>query len=125
MNDPHVEELLYRIETGDGLTFQDPPPLVAATDAFRMTLADGVATFSMKEHHPAEQSAKQAVESFLRAWELDGALQHDSSQLRFVFDRSLVIDREPPPPPPPGKPQTVQLAFLEGSLDSPLLGAVG
>ncbi len=78
MNAPHVEELFYRIETGDGLTFQDPPPLVDETDAFRMTLSDGVATFSMKEHHPTEQSSKQAVDGHLHCYrphsfsELDG-----------------------------------------------------
>ncbi len=83
MNDPHVEELFYRIETGDGLTFQDPPPLVDETDAFRMTLSDGVATFSMKEHHPTEQSSKQAVDGYLHCYrphsfsELDGKVPPD------------------------------------------------
>ena len=54
MNDPHVEKLVYHIETGNGLSFQDPPPVEDETDAFRMILDDGVATFSMKEHYPTE-----------------------------------------------------------------------
>jgi hypothetical protein len=87
VNDPHVEELVYHIETGQGLNFQDPPPLKDETDAFRMTLEDGVATFFMKEHYPTEKDARQAVEGYLQAWELDVALQYDSSELRFVFDR--------------------------------------
>ena len=61
MNDPHVEELVYHIETGEGLNFQGPPPVEDETDAFRMILEDGVVTFFMKEHHPTEQSARQAV----------------------------------------------------------------
>jgi hypothetical protein len=109
MNDPHVEELVYHIETGDGLNFQDPPPIKDETDAFRMTLDEGVVTFYMKQHHPTEDDAKQAVEGYLRAWELDVALQYDRSELRFVFDRAKIVDRDPPPPPPPGTPQTVEL----------------
>lgn len=92
VNDPHVEELIYHIQTGDGLDFQDPPPVEDETDAFRIMLDDGIATFSMKEHHPTEESARRMVEGYLRAWELDVALQYDSSELRFVFDRSEIVD---------------------------------
>jgi len=77
-----------------------------------MILADGVATFSMEEHHPTEDDARQAVEGYLRAWELDVALQHDGSQLRFVFEGSSIVDRNPPPPLPPGTPQTIQVEAL-------------
>ena len=109
MNDPHVEELVYHIETGEGLNFQDPLPLEDETNAFRMTLEDGVATFFMKEHHPTEEDARQAVEGYLRAWELYVALEYDRSELRFVFDRPKIVDRDPPPPLPRGTPQTVEL----------------
>lgn len=124
MNDPHVEKLTYHIETGDGLAFQDPPPIKNRTDAFDMTLRDGVATFIMKEHHSTEDSARQAVEGYLRAWELDVALRYDSSQLRFVFDRSEVVDCAPSPPPPPGTPRTVQVEGIASSESVASLGLV-
>lgn len=63
LNDPHVEELRYRIETGGELVFDNPPPIDDQTDGFRMTLADGVVSFKMKEHYPTE-------ESFLSGWSL-------------------------------------------------------
>jgi hypothetical protein len=110
VNDPHVKELVYHIENGDGLHFQDPPPIGDETDAFDMTLEEGVVTFSMKEHHPTEQSARQAVEGYLRAWELDVALQYGRSELHFVFDRSGIVDRDPLPPPPPGTKRVVELS---------------
>ncbi len=113
MNDPHVEELVYHIETGEGLNFQDPPPIEDETDAFRMTLEDGVATFSMKEHYATEKEARQAVEGYLRAWELDVALEYDGSKLRFVFDRWKIVDRDPPPPPPPGTPRNIQVRITD------------
>lgn len=110
MNDPHVEVLVYHIETGEELNFQDPPPIKDETDAFRMILEDGVATFSMKEHHPTEVGARRAVEGYMRAWELDVALQYDRSEMHFVFDRSEILDRDPPPPPPPGTNRVVELS---------------
>lgn len=112
MNDPHVEELTYHIETGDGLEFQHPPPIEDETSTFRMILSNGVVTISMKEHHSTEQGARQAVEGYLRTWELDVALQYDSSELRFVFDRSKIVDRDPQPP---GTSQTVQLGTVPSS----------
>ncbi len=124
MNDPHVEELIYHIETGERLKFQDPPPIEDETDAFRMTLEDGVVTFFMKEHYPTEKDARETVEGFLRAWELDVALQYDSSELHFVFDRPKIVDRDPPPPPPPGTPQTVELDALTMSVGIPSVNVV-
>lgn len=95
MNDPHVEELVYYIETGEDLDFQAPPPVKDETDAFLMVLEDGVAKFAMRGHHSTEESARQAVEGYLQAWELDVALQYDRSELHFVFDRSEIVDRDP------------------------------
>jgi hypothetical protein len=46
----------------------------------------------------------------LRIWELDVALQYDSSELRFVFDRPKIIDRNPPPP---GFPRTIRMAIAD------------
>ena len=95
MNDPHVEELRYRVETADDLVFEDPPPIEDETEAFRMILAEGVTTFEMKEHHPSEETARVPVEGYLRAWEIDLALRRNRTSLRFVFDVARVIDRDP------------------------------
>lgn len=89
--------------------------MVEKTDAFRMTLDGGVVTFSMKAHHVTEESARQSVEGYLRAWELDVALQYDSYQLWFVFVRSKIVDRHPAPAPPLGTPQTVRLETVASS----------
>lgn len=116
MNDPHVEELRYCVETGGELVFDNPPPIDDETHAFRMSLVDGVATFEMKEHYPTEESAREPVEEYLQAWELDVSLQYGRSVLRFAFDGEEIIDRNPPPP---GAPQTVQLEPLA------MVGSVG
>ncbi len=87
MNDPHVEELTYRVETGEELRIIDPSPVEEETTEFRMRLADGIATFKMKQHYSSEESAREPVDAYLRAWELDVALQYGHKrELRFVFD---------------------------------------
>lgn len=116
LNDPHVEELRYRLETGGDLVFDNPPPIDDQTNAFRMTLADGVASFKMKEHYPTEESARKPVEEYLQAWELDVALQYGRSVLRFDFHGKKIIDRNPPAP---GTSQTVEISPIES------VGAVG
>jgi hypothetical protein len=98
--------LRYRLETTDDLVFQDPPPLVVETELFRIILNESVATFELKEHYPSEETARIPVEEYLRAWELDVALQYGHSVLRFAFSGKKIIDRDPPPP---GTPQIVEL----------------
>jgi hypothetical protein len=41
--------------------FEDPPPIEDETDTFRMTLAEGVATFHMKVHYPSAETARIPV----------------------------------------------------------------
>jgi hypothetical protein len=104
MNDPHVVRLQYKLHTREHLSFKAPAPLDGETDAFRMRLADGALTFEMKEHHATEESARKRVEPWLRAWEIDTDLRDGRGSIRFKFDRSQIIDRNPPPP---GSPRDV------------------
>ena len=47
MNDPHVEELIYHIETREELGFADPhQSRTSETNALSMMLADSVVTFA-------------------------------------------------------------------------------
>ncbi|MDP9478113.1 MAG: hypothetical protein M3R38_20940 [Actinomycetota bacterium] len=106
MNDPHVESLTYRLQTGETLEFDDPPPLEQENDALRLRLAEDVLTVWPKEHYAREEEARVAIEPYLRAWETSEAIRRfGRREMRFVFDSSQVVDRNPPPP---GSPQVVQ-----------------
>lgn len=108
MNDPHVESLTYRLQTGETLEFDDPPPLEQENDALRLRLAEDVLTVWPKEHYAREDEARVAIEPYLRAWEISEALHRGGRQeMRFVFESSRVVDRDPPPP---CSPQVVQLS---------------
>ena len=96
MNDPHVESLVYELELGEGLAFNYPPPLDHETEHFALRLDSGTLTVSMKEHHPSTRSARERVEPFLHSWELDNDLRYGPGTLRFAYQKSVVVDRNPP-----------------------------
>jgi hypothetical protein len=100
VRDPHVKTLIYRVETEPTLVFDNPPPVEHQTRAFKIRLADGIVTVTMQEHHASEESACRTADAFLRAWEITAALQFGRPDMRFMFERAEVIDRDPPPTPP-------------------------
>jgi hypothetical protein len=61
----------------------------------------------MREHFPAVKEARRVVEDFLRSWEIKTALELGRGEIRFQFEDSHVIDRNPPPP---GSPKVVKLS---------------
>lgn len=108
MRDPHVVSLRYRLITDDTTSFDDPPPVERETDAFRLRLADGIVAVEMVEHYPSEQAARERVEPYFRAWEVDSAIRQNGRQeIRFEFEKAEVIDRNPAPAPPPGSSHMV------------------
>ncbi|MGO9600985.1 MAG: hypothetical protein ACLP7Q_23635 [Isosphaeraceae bacterium] len=112
MRDPHVERLFYRLQPAQTVTYENPPPVHCETYAFRAKLDQGVLTVEMKEHHPTEQSARARTGEWLQAWEIDSELRYGSGYVRFGFERSDVIDRDPPPPT---GDQTIQVTALESA----------
>ena len=109
MNDPHFERLHYNLRSGGTLSFESPAPIDEETPAFRIHLEDGRLTVQMLDHHADEESARQRVEPYLLAWEIDANLRLGRATKRFDFERSELIDRDPPAP---GEPQTVRLKPL-------------
>lgn len=126
MGDPHVVYLRYRLVPANA-EFRAPPididnedfsihvgpagegvPGPFAATATRPagvesdqppSAPDTEAVFTFKKHHPSERAARDAVRSFLEAWELDDALRVPGRPPRFEFELagSLIVDRAPPP----------------------------
>lgn len=105
MQDPHVVALLYKIETIATVRFDDPPAVEDETDAFRLRLEKGKATFELKDHFSSVEDARNTVDSFIRSWELDIALRFGRQEIKFVFEDAEVIDRNPHSP---GSPLVIQ-----------------
>jgi hypothetical protein len=99
VNDPHVESLVYHLETDKTLVFQTPQALDIDTPQFGLHLEDGRLTLAMKSHHASIKEARQAVQPFLDAWEIEWALRvHGTREMRFIYETAHLVDRRPPPP---------------------------
>jgi hypothetical protein len=98
MNDPHVVRLKYKLVTGDGVSYNSPTPIVFSDPGFDVKLENGVLTVDMKEHHATVGSAVERLRPTLRAWEIQAGLFDERDALKFEFDRSEVVDRNPSPP---------------------------
>jgi hypothetical protein len=93
LNDPTVVALHYGLEAREGTSFQSPPPVVVNVPHFEGTLADGAFVARMTTHFPTPEEARVTVDPFLRAWELDAAIQRGRSVLKFTYVRADVADR--------------------------------
>jgi len=96
MFDPHIDSLIYSLRPSEFVQYDEPPPLKFDTDIFEGTLENNVLTCRMKVDFATETEAKAAVEGTLRAWEIDAALRRGYPKLKFVFQKVVLVDRNPP-----------------------------
>ena len=107
MNDPHVEALYYEIGTGnENISYGDPPQTSFENQIGCFKLADCKLTVELNEHFADEQEACKLVDPFLRSWEIETDLTANIGQIRFNFQSSKIVDRDPPPP---GESRVVQV----------------
>jgi hypothetical protein len=98
MNDPHVVSLTYRIEKAETVDFDKAPPRTVDRGAFRVTVDAYTAKIEMVDHFASVEEARNVVQPFLRAWELEADLHNSGDRFRFVYETAEVIDRNPPAP---------------------------
>ena len=95
MRDPHVQTLRYQVQTADGVRFGDSPPVEWETPEFRARLEGGSLTVGLLRHYASEGVAQQAVEPYLRAWEITAGLDTGQPAFALLFRRATIIDRGP------------------------------
>lgn len=98
MRDPHVEAVYFTAGSADDISYKDPDPLAFPHHLGDFSLADGVLKVIPTEHFCSGQEANQAIEGFLRAWEIEADLKQNLGMIRFTYSGADVIDRDPPPP---------------------------
>lgn len=96
--DLHVVKLQYRLRRNEVVTYVEPAPITFELHVAMISLANGDLICEMKEHFTTEAEAKGAVESMLRAWEVDSDLRYGRGEFRFDFVKSEIIDRAPVTP---------------------------
>jgi hypothetical protein len=92
--------------------FSETAPFEVETAAFRVSYGGRTVVVEMIEHHATVESARAAVEPYLRVWEIDDALKLGRPQISFGFERAVLIDRDPPPSFDPGLPENVEAAGI-------------
>ena len=95
---PGVVSLTYSVKSGDGVTYDAPPPVEFATDEADFRLADGMLTCRMKVHCSTVAQAQLVVQPVLDAWELNADLGCGCGELRFHYEDVDLVDRNPPVP---------------------------
>ena len=97
MNDPHVVALIYGIEHGASVDYEEAEPFVLEEPAFRLEVKDKKARFELKDHYAEESAARESIEEYIRVWEIDACLNNGPSSFKLRFDESEIEDRNPTP----------------------------
>ena len=97
VNDPHVVALLYRVDHGKSVSYQDAEPLLLDEPAFRLEVKDGQARFELKEHYATQEDALKSVEDYIQNWEFDASLESGPGSFRLKFQKAEIVDRNPTP----------------------------
>jgi len=101
MNDPHVVALIYTVEHGKSVYYQDASPLSYGDDPrFQLTVEDNSTRFELKEHYADLGAARDALEPFIDHWEFETALRVGPNSFSLRFKEAEIIDRNPSPPEP-------------------------
>jgi hypothetical protein len=97
MTNLHVESLTYKIETDEGLSYYQPPPLDISNQQWDGRLEKDTLTCKMKISLPTADDARKVVDPFLRAWEIDVSLKlNRRSSIRFIYVDAKIVDLDPP-----------------------------
>ena len=97
MKDPHVEALIYMVESDRPVTYKDATSVEFERPTFRVKLEDERAQFELKEHYATPGEACAVVQPFIEQWEFEEALRIGPGQFALSFDRAVVVDRQPTP----------------------------
>lgn len=97
MNDPHVDSLRYRLETDESLEFADPPPFEGETSTLLLRLEDDILTVRPKAHYASVEDSREAVDPYLKAWEIAEATRRGLRKVRFEYQSAEIVDRAPSP----------------------------
>ena len=100
MNDPHVAALHYWVNHDDSVDYDDAEPMEWENEQFRLHVNKRQVIITPKNHYASKEEAKAAVESLIRHWEFEAALDSGSSRFSLGYSGADVIDRNPAPPPP-------------------------
>ena len=97
MNDPHVVALIYTVDHGNSVIYDEAEPLCQEEEGFRLKVKDKKAWFYLKDHYATEADARKVIEEFIHVWEFDVCLKRGPDFFRLKFEKAEIEDRSPTP----------------------------
>ena len=95
MNDPHVVALVYRIEHGDDLSYEDAKPRCFKKEEFNIFIDNNGVRFEFNKHYSTTEEAEKSLEEYIRIWNFDAQLCREPDSFRLDFVQSEITDRRP------------------------------
>jgi len=97
MRDPHVKLVRFNVDSHECVTYRNPPPITFSNELGDFSLANGLLEVIPARHYATENQARQDIEPYLKAWEIDTDLNRNRGEIRFKFKNAELEDRNPPP----------------------------
>lgn len=98
MNDPHVQELQYKVVHEPRYDYSSAAPVTWSSPDFDVVVEDDRVTFKMKTHFDDVGSAIECVRPTIQRWRLAAALKYATyGAFDLAYVSAGVIDRNPPP----------------------------
>ena len=114
MNDPQVVALIYTVEHGKSVSYEDAAPLRHwGAPEFYLTVENKVARFEFKKFYADIYEALEAVEPFIQHWEFEASMRFGPGTFWLRFKEAEIVDRNPSPPEPRKKGFGASAVLLE------------
>ena len=97
MNDPHVVALVYNIEHADSVDYSTLTSVEQDLEDFKVRMEDGQVRFQLKKHYSTVALTREAVDRYIKVWELDSFISRPREQFGLRFCHPEVIDWIPTP----------------------------
>lgn len=112
MNDPQVVALIYTVEHGNSVDYDNAGSLrYSESPEFDLTVDDYIARFEFKEFYADEDAAREAIEPFIQHWEFEASMRFGPGNFSLRFREPEIIDRNPSPAEPDTKGSGVVVHF--------------
>ena len=104
MNDPHLAALIYTVNHGSSISYENACPLsYDEHPEFHLTVDNKIARFEFKKHYADTDEARNAIreiEAFVQHWEFDAALRRGPNSFSLHYEGVEMVDRNPSPSTP-------------------------
>jgi hypothetical protein len=95
VKNPHVKSLQYRLSHIELVDYDKAPPLEFENDQFTVRVSGREVIFQLKQHYSTTEAAREAVDPYARAWEIQAGLDQTPGCFVLEWEGAEIIDLAP------------------------------